>query len=167
MIFTKDTGIFMISNIFNWASRHGVSQTALSELFTITGIDRNTDPIDMSESAVSQRTVVAASKRGIRLSRNNVGVWMDDRGVPVRYGLWNQSVKMNQNMKSSDLIGITPVTITHDMVGQIVGVFTAYETKRGDWTYSGNRHEKAQLNFIMFVSSLGGIAKFVTCEADL
>jgi ribosomal protein S19 len=36
-------------------------------------------------------------------------------------------------MKSVDYIGITTITITQQMVGQKIGVFTAVETKRDDW----------------------------------
>lgn len=157
----------MTNNILNWASRHGVSRRAIDELINMIGIGHNNNDTDMSESAVSQRVRLAASRRGARLFRNNVGVWMDDRGVPVRYGLANESAQMNQKFKSSDLIGITPTVITHDMVNQTIGVFTAYEVKKADWQYSGKGREKAQCNFIMLVQSLGGIAKFVNDERDL
>jgi len=66
-------------------------------------------------------------------------------------------------MKSSDLIGITPVT----HAGKTFGVFTGYEVKRGDWSYKGNKREVAQFNFIQLVSSMGGIAKFINDPEDL
>ena len=44
-----------------------------------------------SEAAVQQQVRYDAAKSGDILFRNNVGVLMDDRGVPVRYGLANDS----------------------------------------------------------------------------
>jgi len=114
-----------------------------------------------SEQAVQQALQLKASKMGARLWRNNVGVLFDDRGVPIRYGLCNETSQENKNLKSSDLIGITPVTITPDMVGRTVGVFTAYECKKEGWYYTGNNREKAQLAFINLVQQLGGRGGFV------
>lgn len=54
---------------------------------------------------------------------------------------------------SSDVIGWTEKTITPDMVGKKVAVFTALEVK----TESG-RASSAQLNFISRVRQAGGIA---------
>lgn len=53
----------------------------------------------------------------------------------------------------SDIIGITPVTITPDMVGETIGVFTAQEVK----TEKG-RPTKEQMRFIEAVRNAGGIA---------
>lgn len=120
----------------------------------------------MSEASIQQRLRLWASKRGVRLWRNNVGVLKDERGVPVRYGLANESKAMNQNIKSSDLIGITPVTVTPDMVGKTLGVFTAYECKAEDWSYRANKREIAQLKWLELVQSLGGIAQFINSVID-
>jgi len=57
---------------------------------------------------------------------------------------------------SSDLIGWTEVTITPDMVGRKLAVFTALEVK----TETGRVSEK-QLNFIEVVAQAGGIAGIV------
>lgn len=53
----------------------------------------------------------------------------------------------------ADIIGITPVTITPDMVGKTLGVFTAHEVK----TRTG-RVSKEQQTFIDAVKRAGGIA---------
>lgn len=62
---------------------------------------------------------------------------------------------------SSDLIGIQPVTITPDMVGMTLGVFTGLEvkTERGVQT-------PPQQNFENIVTGLGGIAGVVRSEGD-
>lgn len=120
-------------------------------------------PKPLSEAAVQAQVRLAASDRGGRLWRNNLGVATDLRtGRVIRYGLANESARVNQRMKSSDLIGITPIMITQDMVGQIVGVFTAIECKREGWTYQGTPTEVAQKRFIDLVGGLGGLARFST-----
>lgn len=55
---------------------------------------------------------------------------------------------------TADLIGWTPVTITQDMIGCKIAVFTAIETKRT----VGGRASTDQLNFIEQVRRAGGIA---------
>lgn len=81
-----------------------------------------------------------------RMFRNNNGVaeFFDKKGkkMVVRYGL---------GVGTSDLIGWTPVTITKDMVGKQVAVFTALEGKRGR-----GRLTKAQEAFIDLVHRVGG-----------
>ena len=94
--------------------------------------------------------------------RNNTGVLFDQTGRPVRYGLSNDSAEINKEIKSSDLIGITPVLITPAMYGQILGVFTALECKPSNWSFkSGDERAKAQLKFHNIVRDHGGFAGFV------
>ena len=57
---------------------------------------------------------------------------------------------------SSDLIGITSVVITAEMVGKTVAVFTALEVKTATGTSSPE-----QKNFIRVVKEAGGIAEVV------
>jgi len=115
-----------------------------------------------SEALIQQRVRIACSQRGWRVWRNNVGVLRDERGVPIRYGLANESSAMNQQYKSSDLIGIRPVVITQDMVGTTIGQFCAIECKRADWHYTGTPREVAQKRWIDMVRALGGVAGFVS-----
>ena len=112
-----------------------------------------------SESAVQQAIRLDESKKGNRLWRNNNGACMDAKtGRQIRYGLANDSAKMNKHIKSSDLIGITPVTVG----GKTFGVFTSIECKRAGWRYTGTPREKAQLAWIELVTSMGGIGRFAT-----
>jgi hypothetical protein len=113
----------------------------------------------MNEKTVSNKIRLIASKNNAVLWRNNVGCFNSEKGY-VRYGLANESKKMNSSFKSSDLIGITAIEITPDMVGQTVGVFTAVEVKKKGWEYKGTAREKAQLAFLNYVRKLGGIGIF-------
>jgi hypothetical protein len=101
------------------------------------------------EDEVQQLIRLEARKHGIVLWRNNSGVLEDKTGRPVRYGLANESVRMNGSFKSSDLIGIT-----------CNGQFVAIEVKKEGWTYKGDERETAQKAFIDFVKNLGGLAGF-------
>jgi len=154
-------------NLIEWSKRWNLPPLALIELNEMFGTDRNNAPVEMSESAVQQRIRLKESQKGNRLFRNNVGAFKAENGGMVRYGLANESKSMNKVLKSSDLIGITRVLITQEHVGEIMGVFTAYEVKEATWSYKGTNHEVAQWNFLSLISSLGGIARFITDAGDL
>ena len=99
-----------------------------------------------SEKRIEQEVMLSLSKEGLRVWKNAVGMAYTKDGSPLRYGLGNGS---------SDLIGITPKTITQDMVGQTIGVFTAIEMKRSRTGYGATEQQK---NFIDTIKKLGGIA---------
>lgn len=159
----------MTPAIHDWAKRHGLSHSALSELAQIMGVE-STEHVwgsERSEARVQDLARLTASKMGWRLFRNNVGVLKDERGIPVRYGLCNDTPAMNKRVKSSDLIGLRPVIITPDMVGTTLGQFVAREVKREGWKYKGTEHEQAQLRFGEIVTSLGGDFKFWNGSGEL
>lgn len=151
-------------NLKQWQILHGVSDLAMIDLMSMFGVTQHsptsTRSKPLSESAVQAYSQLDYAKAGDILWRNNVGVLMDARNIPVRYGLANESKKMNEEVKSSDLIGITRVLITPEMVGTTIGQFTAIETKKQAWKWSGNAHEVAQLKFHQIVVSYGGKANF-------
>jgi len=119
-----------------------------------------------SEAKVQTQLRLAAAKRGASLWRNNSGACLDQTGRMIRYGLGNDSKKLNTVWKSSDLIGITPITVTPDMVGTVLGVFTAVEVKGSKWEYSGTDREVGQLNFLTDVQKQGGISMFASSVAQ-
>ncbi len=123
------------------------------------------------EGSSSDKVRLRLTDWGVRVFRNNSGVLTDARGVPVRFGLGNESKKINDQLKSSDYIGYTPVLITPEMVGKTVAVFTGIEVKaegtkiRTDWPRKSR--EWAQQKFINLVNAAGGLAGFATCANDV
>jgi hypothetical protein len=74
----------------------------------------------------------------------------DRRGVPVRYGL---------QPGSSDLIGWRTVTITPEMVGQQVAVFTSIEVKTA--TGRVKPEQKLWLDKVQAAGGIAGVARSV------
>ncbi|MCK5126802.1 MAG: hypothetical protein KAR42_11150 [candidate division Zixibacteria bacterium] len=153
-----------------WATRNGVSTMVLTELVLLmtdqpqhVNAPRSTN----GEAFVQSQVLLEAPRVGARLWRNNVGACEDKTGRIIRYGLANESKAQNQICKSSDLIGIKPILITHDMVGSTIGQFVAREVKRPGWSYKGVGREVPQLNYLQIVTALGGDAQFVTGEGSL
>lgn len=98
--------------------------------------------------------------------RNNSGAAEDKTGRIIRYGLANDSARINKEIKSHDLIGWTSIVITPEMVGQKVAVFTSIECKRQGWKPDPNdEREKAQRKWGDAVSAAGGISRFIS-DAD-
>lgn len=152
-----------------WAVRHHVSLEALAELSGLLGAPAL--PVDQagngSEARVQSQVRLAAPPAGMRLFRNNVGVLKNMDGVPVRYGLANDSKALNEKLKSSDLIGWRRLIITPPMVGSLVAQFCALECKHEAWTYTGDEHEVGQFNWQALVAADGGYAKFITNPGQL
>lgn len=123
--------------------------------------------VTRTESSVQAHVRLEAAKLGIPLWRNNVGVLLDARGVPVRFGLANDSPAVNARIKSADLIGIRPVLVTPEMVGTTLGVFVSREIKTAGWRYTGTAREQAQQRWIDLVRSYGGDADFATGPGSL
>lgn len=119
-----------------------------------------------SESEVQQEIMMAAPYHSCILMRNNSGAFEDKDGRLVRYGLGHHSPK--QDYLSSDLIGITTIVITPEMVGKKIGVLTAIEVKKENWRKNKtlDSRERKQFNFINWVRSVGGIAGFCTSVED-
>lgn len=104
----------------------------------------------MTESEAQRAILLDCPQYGARLLRNNSGAFEDKTGRWVHYGLGNSGGKASG---SSDLIGPTTITVTPEMVGRKLAIFTAVEVK-GD----GGKASEAQAAFLAFVQSVGGIA---------
>ena len=109
-----------------------------------------------TEKNVERSLILHASKCGSTLFKNNVGMYTTPDGYVVRYGLCKGS---------SDLIGWTPVTITPEMVGRKIAVFTAVEVKKNKHGSYGATDD--QIRFISAVKSNGGFAGVADCFKDL
>ena len=107
-----------------------------------------------AETELQQRIRLALGLRSdLRLFRNQVGQLPDPRtGRPVQFGLARGS---------ADLIGWRTITITPDMVGQRLAVFTSLEVK----TPTG-RLTPAQHNWLGAVRSAGGVAGVARSVSD-
>lgn len=157
-------------NIHDWFVRWGVPHAAQQDYFARMGIVF--DPPSVAGKPLSEATVQAACrleapKHGDRLWRNNVGALRDERGVPVRFGLGNDSPAVNKAIKSGDLIGIRRRLITADLIGQVLGQFWSREVKAGDWLFTGTEREVAQLAWANHVNALGGDAGFISDPSKL
>ena len=121
----------------------------------------------MNETAAASHIILDAAQCGAYLWRNNVGVLRDINGRPVRYGLANESKEQNERIKSSDYIGVTPTLITQEMVGQVVGIFTAVETKKTGWKFRlSDKRAVAQKAFHDIVLYAGGYAGFASTVVE-
>ena len=146
-----------------WAARWNIPAQALDELRFLARAVPVPAPgsIDRSEAAVSANLQIETGRRrDIVLFRNNVGALKDERGIPVRYGLANESAAQNRIMKSADHIGVWRRLIQPEDVGTFIGQIVSAETKREGWKYSGQGRESAQLAWANFINAMGGIAFF-------
>lgn len=137
-----------------WCARWRIPHQALVELLTSDGGLTSGDSV--SESGVQSRIRLDAPKFGVTLWRNNSGAAVDDTGRHIRYGLGNDSKRVNESFKSSDLIGINHV-----------GRFVAVECKAPGWKFSQNDERAvAQARFLAHVRASGGIAGFCQSLED-
>jgi len=97
-----------------------------------------------SEQTIQQHIRLACSIGTCRLFRNNTGTLRDINGRPVQFGLCKGS---------ADLIGWTTRTVTPEMVGQQIAVFTSIEVKS-----SSGRVKPEQQQWLNAVQAAGGIA---------
>lgn len=161
----------MNSSIVQWAIRHQVSAAALDELRAIFG----TAPVHVpqattdtrSEAWVQSQVRLEAAHKRLTLWRNNVGVASNEAGQPVRYGLANDSKRLNESLKSGDLIGWKSVLITPGHIGHTIAQFISRECKRPDWQWTGTERELAQEKWARLVNSAGGDAMFCKGEGTL
>jgi hypothetical protein len=154
-----------------WAAQWRIPADALADLSNrVLNLDggRPQPAAGLSEAAIQARVRVEASKRGMRVWRNNVGATQDhETGSFIRYGLANDSAAVNSVVKSADLVGIRPRIIQPQDVGSLIGQFVSYEVKRAGWSYTGTDREKAQAAWATLVLSMGGDARFITGEGQI
>lgn len=146
------------ANLSDWIKRWGIPYAAMADLGRILAVDV---PVTMggragSEAWVQSTVRLEAARAGWRLWRNNVGVLKDDTGRPVRFGLANDSPALNEQLKSSDLMGWRPVLITPAHVGTTIAQAAGRECKPVGWRYTGQGREPAQLRWGQILLADGG-----------
>jgi hypothetical protein len=138
-----------------WCRRWHVPPQAVTELVMPRSDVNISVASGHSESHVQTTIRLAAARAGIYLWRNNSGAARDETGRVIRYGLGNDSKKINDLFKSPDLCGIGPD-------GRFVGI----ECKPSDWRGPKTAHEQAQFRFLATIISAGGIAGFARSAED-
>lgn len=118
----------------------------------------------MKEKDIQSLVMLRISEEGVLIFRNNVGTgWQGSKILrgPARCVELDPGDVVIRNARplhaglckgSSDLIGLKTLTITPDMVGQQLAVFTAVEVKR-----PRGRLTKEQAHFGKTVQEAGGI----------
>lgn len=122
----------------------------------------------MSEKKIIQDVLIEGSKRGWKLFRQNVGqgwagkMFRSPMPISVRINptdvVIRNAAPLNAGLckGSSDIIGWKPITITPDMVGKTVAIFTAIEVKYGTTPVTTE-----QQNFVDQVNKHGGLGKII------
>jgi hypothetical protein len=153
-----------------WCKLWNIPPEAVASLHDLMGMGTlyRALPSGDGEAMVQSKARLACAQQGFPVWRNNSGVLKNpDTGRPVRFGLGNDSKKINAAIKSSDLIGLRPIVIQPNMIGHTLGQFVAYEAKPAGWKYTATPREIAQLKFIEIVTAHGGHAKFLTGEDQI
>lgn len=152
-----------------WAARWGVPDAALTELgreclSVVVRADKTG-----SEAHVQSQVRLEAPrvKPPVFLFRNNVGAGKLENGNFVRWGLANDSSRLNEVLKSGDLIGIRRRLILATDVGRYIGQFVSRECKHASWEFTGTMEERAQAAWAALINREGGDAAFTTGPGSL
>lgn len=150
-----------------WAAKWNVPPAALRELGRETVYTPHQPGAEGSESRQQSLVRLEAASKGVYLFRNNVGAGTLDNGSFVRWGLANDSEKVNAVVKSGDLIGWRSKLITAADVGSVVAQFVSREVKRATWHWTKTPENEAQLRWAAMVNAHGGDAAIVTGPGSL
>lgn len=107
-----------------------------------------------TEKDIERQIILSVQQNGTVVFKNNVGSAKKvDPNTGKEY--W---INFGLCEGSSDLIGITPIQITKEMVGKRIGVFTAIEVKKNVGKSYNKRRMEMQQRFIDFINNNGGFA---------
>lgn len=162
-----------------WAARYPDAAIDLQHMLGALPWPTGSD--DKPEAWAQQQARFQIAQQGAMAWRNNVGATpaksthqcpfcqhkFQEQQQPIRYGLANDSAKLNAVIKSADLILAIPRLITHDMVGTTIAQFGSVETKRPGWVFTGKNQEAGQMAWATLVKKIGGFACFSTGDVKL
>lgn len=144
-----------------WSLRHPLAAAELIAILTPPVQAQTT--MSGSEARVQSEVRLEAARAGVKLWRNNRGAGKIDDGRFVRFGLGNESDKLNEMLKSSDLIGWRIVIVTPADVGRRIAQIVCREVKHPGWHLTpGDKEAHAQAAWLALVASDGGDAMFAT-----
>lgn len=134
-----------------------------------------------SESNIQREIMIAASKGGMTVWRNNTGsAWqgkrLNVRGAEIRLSSGRsiyagerdqllaeaRPIEFGLCPGSADLIGIRPLTIGPEHVGMTLGQFVAIEVKS-----KGGRATDKQKNFLNHIGQAGGFVRLARSTDDI
>ncbi len=159
-----------------WAARHPMASAELNQILNAVSHPMQCDDGDGdgdAESDAQQQARLNVASAGALSWRNNVGATpakckkCGAPSQPVRFGLANDSAKLNKQIKSADLILAIPRVITPQMVGTTIAQFGSVEVKRPGWHYTGKGREEAQAAWATLINRIGGYAIFSTGDVQL
>lgn len=162
-----------MTDYLEWAAKYPQAATELQLMLGALPWATNTENTGKSEQWSQQQQRFKISHAGAYSYRNNVGATpakckaCGAKQQPVRYGLANDSAKLNAKIKSSDLILAIPRVITPEMTGSTIAQFGSIEMKRPGWKYTGRAGEPQQQAWLTLIASIGGFARFSTGEVEL
>ena len=153
----------------DWATAYPEAAAALAPVLHTDVSHRNGG----SEARAQQNVRTSVARQGGMAWRNNVGATpakcpsCQAPQVPIRYGLANDSARLNERIKSSDLILAIPRVIQPHHVGTTIAQFGSVEVKRPKWVFTGKGREAGQSAWLALIAKLGGFAQFSTGEVEL
>ena len=160
--------------IFNqWAAKHPQAAADLQSMLGAVPWPANELTDGKSEAWAQQQVRLRVAHAGGLAWRNNVGATpakckhCGEKQQPIRYGLANDSARLNESIKSSDVIAAIPRVIRPQDVGATIAQFGSIEVKHPGWTYTGRGQEEGQAKWLTLVQRLGGFATFSTGEVNL
>ena len=124
------------------------------------------ETVRLLEKNVRNNIILSSAKDGITLFNNPVGTaWAGKYNSATHSVIAPRVVRYGLAVGSPDLVGITPVKITADMVGQTIGVFTGVEVKLDkDGSY---KETAGQKQFGKFITRNGGFYLVADCYGDV
>lgn len=143
--------------IEGWFQKYNIPFEAQAELrLLFISHPRGDDtPSTGTEGDVQNLIRIKAAELGDVLWRNNSGATTDDAGNFFRFGLGNDSTKLNMVYKSPDLVGL-----------RCDGKPLFIEVKEPGWNWTGTKHEQGQMNFLTHAASFGALCGFAQSVED-